>query len=83
MIVPDGFGNNAFSVLYIGQAKLGSNICQGDAAVGQADSSQPCSDDIVPQAHYEVVHLVCLEDAIMLLSCFPISNDDNELQSLQ
>lgn len=69
--VPDGLGHNALSVLHIGEAELGSHICQRYPAVGQADSAQPGSDDIMPQPHNEVLHLVCLERAVMLLSCLP------------
>ena len=52
--LPNRLGNNALSVLYICQPQLAGNICQRDATVGQADSAQPCPDDIVAQPNNEV-----------------------------
>lgn len=54
MNLPDSLGNNAFCVLYICQSQLGGDISQGDAAVGQADSAQPCPDHVVAQPDDEV-----------------------------
>ena len=75
--LPDSLGNNALSVLYICKSQLAGNVCQRDAAVGQADSAKPCPDDIVAQPDNEIGCPVLSKHLVMGVCCLPAGTQES------